>query len=138
MPIKSYKVGPGTLTIGAVGTSVDFTAQITAAVIKWGKKAEDDVPTLSGEELRGERTYTASLNATLIQDLTDDGLVDYSWDNKGAVVPFAYSPSTDTGRSITGMVEVDPIDVGGEAKTRPTSDIEWSCVGEPQLGTDLT
>ena len=137
MPIKSYKVGPGVLAIGATGSPVDFTAQITKAVLKWAVKAEDSKPTLSGEELPGDRTYTASLTATLIQELTEDGLIDYSWANKGSTVPFAYTPSTAEGRSITGQLIVDPIDVGGDAKTRPTSDIEWGCVGEPVLGTDL-
>lgn len=138
MPIKSYKVGPGTLTIGLVGDTVDFTAQITKATVKWSKQQEDNVPVLSGEELAGERTYSATLTATLIQDLTPDGLVDFTWENKGAEVPWSYTPSTAAGRSITGVLVVDPIDVGGDVKSRPTSDIEWACVGEPVLGDDLT
>lgn len=138
MPIKSYKVGPGVLTLGAVGTSLDITAQITKAVVSWSKNKEDNTPVLSGEELQGERTYTASLKATIIQDLETAGLVRYSWAHKGESVPFSYTPSTEVGASITGVLELDPLDVGGDAKTRPTSEVEWECVGEPQIGADLT
>lgn len=137
MPIKSYRMGPGTLTIGAVGSPVDFTAQVTACTVAWDKEQEDAQKTLSGEELRGEITYSASLNATLIQDLTDAGLVEWSWANKGSDHPFSFEPSTAVGKPITGVVTVDPIDVGGEVGTKPTSDIEWSCVGEPTIAPGL-
>lgn len=138
MPIKSYKVGPGTLTLGAVGSPVDLTAQVTSCTVKWNKDQADNVPVLSGEELSGDITYTASLAATVLQDLSDDGLVDYTWTNKGDQVPFTFVPSSATGKAISGVLVVDPIDVGGDVKTRPTSDLEWACVGEPTLGADLT
>lgn len=137
MTIKSYRMGPGTLTIGAVGSPVDFTAQVTACTVAWDKDQEDSQPTLSGEELAGEITYSANLTATLIQDLTDDGLVEWSWANKGTQHPFTFEPSTAAGKSVTGVVTVDPIDVGGDVKTRPTSDIEWSCVGEPAIAANI-
>jgi hypothetical protein len=131
-------MGPGTLTIGETGEPVDFTSQVTKCTVKWAVNEEDATPVLSGEELEGEETHTASLTATLIQDLTEEGLVDYTWGNKGAQVPFTFVPSTAAGRAISGVVKVRPIDVGGDVKKRPTSDIEWPCVGEPVLGTDLT
>lgn len=138
MPIKSTKLGPGTLTIGEVGTPVDFTAQVTSCTLKWSKDSEDDVPVLSGESLRGDTTYLASLAANVILDLTANGLVDFSWDEKGSEVPFTFVPSTAAGRSINGVVVVDPIDVGGDVKKTMRSDIEWACVGEPTLAADLT
>lgn len=138
MTIKSNKLGPGTLTIGEIGTPVDFSAQVASCTIKWKKDQEDNVPVLSGEELSGDKTYGATLAANVILDLTDGGLVDYTWDNKGVPVPFTFVPSTAAGRSISGIVELDPIDVGGDAKKTMRSDVEWACVGEPTLGADLT
>lgn len=138
MPIKSYKMGPGTLTIGATGAPVDFTSQVTKCTVKWSVDEDDAVPVLSGEELAGEETHTATLAATLIQDLTDGGLVDYTWENKGEQQAFTFVPSSALGRAISGVVKIRPIDVGGDVKKRPTSDIEWPCVGEPTLGADLT
>jgi hypothetical protein len=138
MPIKSYKMKDGTLTIGETGSPVDFTSQVTKCVVKWSVDEDDTVVVLSGEELPGEETHTAVLQATVLQDLSDDGLVDYSWANKGAQVPFSFVPASAAARSISGMVKVRPIDVGGDVNKRPTSDIEWPCVGEPVLGADLT
>lgn len=137
MPTKTVKVGPGTLTIGAVGTPLDFTAQVTAASVVWKKNKEDNTPVLSGEEVDGDVDYTATLKATVFQDLSDDGLVDYTWSHKGEVVPFTFSPSTAAGKSITGNVTVDPLDVGGDVKKKATSDLEWDCSGEPILGAVL-
>jgi hypothetical protein len=138
MPVKSYTVKEGTLTFGASGTSMDATAQVTSCEVDWEEEVEDAVPTLSGEELEGEATYTATLSGTFVQDLTETGLIDWTWDNKGQIVPFTYVPSSAAGRSITGTVRVRPLKVGGEVKTKPTADFEWTCIGEPVLGADLT
>lgn len=133
---KSYKLGPGTLKIGDVGSEVDYAAQMTGCTVKWDKEKEDDTPVLSGGSLTGDTTYTATLAANLFQDLGEvAGLVEFSWANKGMEVSVTFVPSTAAGRQVTGTVIVDPIDVGGEeAKSRPRSDIEWAFVGEPTLG----
>lgn len=133
----TYQLGPGTLNIGATGSEVDYAAQITGCTVAWSKDKEDDVPVLSGGSLTGDTTYTAVLSANLFQDLgaVSGGLVAFSWANKGQEVPVEFIPSTAAGQAVTGVVIVDPIDVGGdEAKGRPRSDIEWSFVGEPSLG----
>src|SRR5688500_9855859 len=90
----TYKLGPGTLNIGEVGTEVDFTAQITGCTVAWSKDQEDDTPVLSGGVLAGDTTYTASLAANLFQDLTTGGIVEFSWTNKGTQVPVTFIPST--------------------------------------------
>lgn len=132
---STYVLGPGEITIGEVGTAVDFTAQLTGGTVTWDKEKEDDVPVLSGGVLAGDTTYTAKISGNVFQDLGDaGGLVEFSWTNKGAQFPFSYTPATAVGRSITGVVTIDPIDVGGdEMKKRPQSDFEWDFVGEPEL-----
>lgn len=132
---KTYVFGPGTLSIGETGSEVDYEAQVTACRVAWSKDQDDDTPVLSGGVLPGETTYTASLSATVYQDLAEDtGLVLFSWDNKGTTVPVVFTPSTAAGVQVSGVVTVDPIDVGGdEMKKRPTSDFEWAFVGEPTL-----
>jgi hypothetical protein len=134
MPVKAYKVGPGELTFGTAGTLVDFTAQVTEAAVDWSEDVEDDVPTLDGGQLDGEATYTASLSGTFVQDLTaGTGVVPWSWTNKGARVPFSYTPNNDEDAAFTGVVRVAPLKAGGAVKSKPTSDFEWACIGEPQL-----
>lgn len=137
---KTYKLGPGKLTIGETGSAVDYEAQITGCTVAWDKDKEDDVPVLSGGSLTGDTTYTATLSGNVFQDLGEvAGLVEFSWANKGTEVPVVFIPSTDAGRQVTGTVIIDPIDVGGdEAKQRPRSDFEWAFVGEPALAAIAT
>lgn len=132
---NTYKLGPGSLMIGEVGTAVDYAAQITGCTVSWDKDKEDDTPVLSGGLLAGDTTYTASLSGNLFQDLgAAAGLVEFSWTNKGLEFPVTFVPSTAAGKEVTGVIIMDPIDVGGdEAKKRPRSDFEWSFVGEPTI-----
>lgn len=137
MPVKAQKMGPGLLSIGSVGTLLDLTAQVTNCRVVPSVNAEDATPTLSGESLPGERTYSWTLQATLIQDLTEAGMMDYTWSHKGQQVPFEFVPSTAAGRTVSGTVIVDPITIGGDVKKKNTADLEWEIVGDPVLGNDL-
>lgn len=137
MPVKSYTVGPGVLTIGEVGTPLDLSAQIKSTKVTPKPSKDDDTNVLSGEVLEGPRTYDWSLSGTVIQDLSDDGVVDWTWTHAGEQVPFTFTPATAEGKSVTGVLVVDPLELGGDAKTTPTSDFDWSIVGTPLLGADL-
>lgn len=131
------KLGPGTLTIGAVGTVLDFSGRCTKAAVTWKPATTADVTVLSGDVIPGDRTYDATLEATVYQDdLTVGGLIDYSWAHKGTVVPFTFTPYSG-GRSITGTLTIDPLDVGGDVEKKNTADLKWGCVGEPELVDDL-
>ena len=136
MPATTVKLGPGLLSIGEVGTPVDFTCQVIGARVEWSVDAEDPVPVLCGDTVAGERTYTASLTGTLFQDLgLATGIVDYSWAHKGEEVPFTFEPSTVVGQAVTGTLIVDPLSIGGdEVGANMQSDFDWAIVGEPVLG----
>lgn len=135
MAVKTYKLGPGELTIGETGSLLNLSCQLTKAQITWDKDAEDPQHVLCGDVVPGDVTYTAKLTGTVIQDLSADGMMDYTWTNKGEAVPFTFTPSTTAGRTVTGTVVIDPLDLGGDVKTKPSSDFEWDIVGEPSLGT---
>lgn len=142
LPGTVKKLGPGTLTIGAVGSALDFSGRCTKAAITWKVDQGDDTVVLSGDTIAGDRTYTATLEATVQQDdLTVGDLIEYSWTNKGTTVPFTYNPypapSGGTARAITGQLVVDPLDVGGDVDKKNTSDLKWGCLGEPELVDDL-
>jgi hypothetical protein len=138
MTVKSYKVGPGELTLGAVGPTLkDWTPQVTSCTVEWEEDVEDSVPTLSGEELDGEPSYSATLTGTFVQDISADGLIDWTWTNKGTKVPFTYTPNSDEGASFSGVVRIRPLNAGGDVKTRPTVDFEWACIGEPVMAHGL-
>jgi hypothetical protein len=138
MTTRAQKLGPGLLTFGSAGTALDLTAQVTACRVTPTVNREDPTPTLDGGALPGETTYTWALKATLIQDLTDAGMFDYSWGSRGDEVPFEFTPSTAAGRTVTGTVIVDPLELGGDVgKKNNTTDLEWVIVGDPDLGSGL-
>lgn len=133
MAAKTYRMGPGTLVLGDAGDSMEIDCQITSGTVSWDVDSEDDVPLLCGEDDPGDETFTSQLAGNLFQDISTDGIVTWSWDHKGEAVPFEFVPSTAEGRRVVGIVKVRPLDLGGEAKTKPRSDFEWPCVGEPVL-----
>jgi hypothetical protein len=136
--VQAQKMGPGVFTIGEVGTPLDLTAQVISAKVTPSVNTEDATMTLSGETLAGDRSTTWKLAATLIQDLTEDGMFDYTWANDGDEVPFTFTPSTAAGRTITGTVVVAPLELGGDVGVKKsTTDLEWDIVGTPTLGEDL-
>ena len=142
MPVKSVKLGPGTLTFGPVGTPMDASCQLANGVVTWDKNKDDDLTVLCGDVISGATTYTAKLSGTMVQDL-DAGatsLVAWSWTNKGTEVDFEYTPNTAAGASVSGKCIVDPLDVGttDDYGSTMTSDFEYDCVGEPNLGFGTT
>lgn len=138
MPIKSYTLEEGTLTIGATGSVMAMTAQVIEAAVDFSEEVEKDVTTLSGETLAGAAKYPATLSGVVIQDLSDAGLIDYTWTHRGEVVPFTFVPAAAEGRSVTGNLRVAPLKVGGAVGAKgPTSDLKWGCIGDPVLGAVL-
>ena len=129
------KLGPGTITVGATGTPVDFSCQVTAATVAWDVSADDPVTVLCGDQVPGARTYSSTFAGTLFQDLgLVGGIVEYSWAHKGETVPFVFTPSTEVGTTVSGDLILDPLSVGGDtAGANMTSDFEWSIVGDPVL-----
>lgn len=132
------KLGNGLLQIGAAATAVDLAVRCSSATIKWKKDADDSEEMLSGDVEAGDVTYTAQLTAKVKQgDLSSSGLVAFTWSHKGEQLPFTYRPYSD-GAEIVGELVIDPLDVGGDVGSKPTSDIAWDCIGEPDLADDLT
>ena len=140
MPGTATKLGPGVLTIGgAPPAGIDLSCQVSAAKVEWDKDKEDDTPVLCGDTIAGGTTYTAKLTATVLLEFSDDGVVDFTWTNKGGQFPVVFEPTTTEGKAVTGTLIVDPIDVGGdEVKKNMTADIEWDFVGEPTWGATPT
>lgn len=134
--IESFKMGPGVLTFGVGGAQV-ASAQVTKCAVECDEsvKSTDAIPVLSGEELPQQDTVSLAwkLTGTVIQDAAAAGLVAYTWDNASDEVPFAFEPSTDEGRQVTGTVRIVPLSLGGDVGARNTSDLSWAIVGTPAL-----
>lgn len=132
--IKSYKLGPGTLTLGAV--PLNISAQLTSAKVNPSEAVTttDAIKVLSGEELAGEdtATYSFTLEGTLLQDLDTAGVVDWSWENMGTEQAFTFTPNTVEAATVTGTLTPVPLVIGGDVSgPRPTSDFVWRIKGTP-------
>lgn len=131
MPVNSYKMGPGTLVLGPTGTEIDISCQITNAVLEPDFDKEDDLNTLCGDVVPGEETTTWVLKGVAVQDLTATGVVAWTWTHQGEQQPFRFVPSTAADAEFAGTIVVRPLLVGGDVKTRPTSEFEFPVVGAP-------
>ncbi len=126
---RSQKLGPGELYLGETGSGIDISCQMTETKITWENDEEDAVNTLCGGTVPGDDSFTATLEGVAYQDMIVGGIVDWTWNNKGEIVPFRFVPID--GAEVVGEVKVLPLDLGGEVKKKNTADIEWTCMGEP-------
>lgn len=140
MPIKTTKLGPGTLTLGA--GAMEVNAQLTSCKVTPSEAVEttDAIKVLSGETLDGDSsaTYSFVLEGTFLQDLDDAvaGVVDWSWTNMGTEQAFVFTPNTAAGIACTGILTPVPLSIGGdEVDAGPmASDFTWRIKGTPDLG----
>ncbi|MGB3604237.1 MAG: hypothetical protein WBA38_11890 [Gordonia sp. (in: high G+C Gram-positive bacteria)] len=132
-------LGPGSLVFGEVSVDeLDISCQVTACKITIDSDKEDDLPTLCGGVIVGEKTYTFKLEASAAQDLEADGLIDWTWKNAGKEMPFKFIPRKEEVATVAGFVTIDPVELGGDIKKRNISDFEFDIVGIPTFTPDAT
>lgn len=127
---RAQKLGPGTLQLGEVGTGLDLSCQVTEVTVTWDNDTDDDLPVLCGDVIPGDDTFTAELEATIVQDMVAGGVIDYTWKHRGEVVALTFTPTEGEAR-VTGRVKIIPVDLGGEVRKKNSSDVTWPFVGEP-------
>lgn len=135
-PIKA--LGPGSLVFGTTGSDLDISCQVTACKITFDNDKEDDLPTLCGGVIAGEKTYTAKLEFSAGQDSEADGLIDWTWTHAGEEVPVKFIPFSAETCTVMGTVVVDPVEFGGDVRKRNVSDAEFDFVGLPIFTPDST
>lgn len=136
MTIQTITIGAGTLTLGESGSLMQFASQVTSCKLVPSVDTGDPIDVLSGEQAPGDRSESFTLEGTLLQDLgAAKSTTEWCYEHRGEQHPFVFVPSTAKGRSITGTLTVEAIDIGGGVKTKPTSDFKWAVIGAPTLGT---
>lgn len=145
MPIKSYKLGPGTLTLDD-GTPFDLSLQVRGCKINPTENVTTtdaikvlgvDAGTGRPAELAAEdsASYTYTISGQVLQDISATGIVQWTWDHEGDTVDFTFVPSTAEGVEATGQCRIVPLVFGGDdIDQRPSSDFEWRCPEKPALG----
>lgn len=135
MAVNTITIGAGTLTIGEAGSLKDFSAQVTSCTLTPSVDVGDPVNVLSGEQAPGDRSESWALSGSILQDLgATDSLVEWLFEHRGEQHPFEFVPSTSKGKRVSGELTVEAVAIGGDVKTKPTSDFEFTLVGEPELG----
>lgn len=130
--MASIPLGPGMLTFGESGTLQEFGAAVTAVSLEPSYSDGDVVPFLDGSEDREQDEETWTLNGTIQQQLTADALEDWCFDHRGEEVPFTFVPNgDDTGKHWSGTVRMRAVTIGGDVKSKNTSDFELPMLGAP-------
>ncbi|MFE4078209.1 hypothetical protein [Paenarthrobacter sp. YIM B13468] len=125
----------GTLTIGAAADLTNFSSQLTSIKLVTSSDTSDPVPVLSGETVAGEFSETQTLEGTMFQDLGTASKMLWLYDNAGETHVFEFIPSTAAGKKFTGsLVVASPAEIGGDAKSKPTTDISFQVIGKAVAG----
>lgn len=139
-PAGVGKLGPGKLTIGAVGAVIDVACLVNNVAVEPSKSAGDSTTKLCGLVRAGKVTYTFQLTGNIDVDAgTDAGLFALSWSAPGSEQPFTFTPSDDLGTAVAGTLVIDPLRLGAdEYGADLTSDIAFDIVGTPTVTFPVT
>lgn len=134
MAVATLTVGAGTFTIGAAGALTNFSSQVTSIKLVPSAETGDVIPVLSGESVAGDFTETYTIEGTLLQDFgTTASKVEWLYAHSGETHVFEFDPATTGATKITGSLVVTSVEIGGDVKTKPTSDFSFQCVGKPTV-----
>lgn len=126
--MSDSRQGPGTLLIG----TLQIEAQASAVKLTPTANSEDGTPTLAVPEPAPNTTIAWALNISAIQDFEDPaGFVNYLMDNALDEVPFEWEPLTGLAPKWSGVLQLVPIEIGGDVAVQTVTDVELPCVGTP-------
>lgn len=124
-------LGPGTLEIGSSGSTKALAAETTAATLTPSTNSGDAINFLDGSTDAGEVTETWTLEVTLAQNYDSSSAINWLLDNTGSQMPFTYRPRTDSQSTYSGTLTVVSAAIGGDVKTKNTSDASFPLAGAP-------
>lgn len=127
-------LGPGTLTIGETGSSIDLSSKVNGCTIKSSKTQGKASTKLDGSQVKASVEYTYELSGNV--DLDDeDGAESFfalSHADPGSEQSFSFTPNTEGVTKATGTVVIDPLDFGaGNFGDDLTSAFTFALVGAP-------
>lgn len=134
MTTNVITMGPGKFTIGDTADLTVFSGQVTSIKLVPSVDKGDAIDVLDGGQVSGDRSESFTLEGTLLQDFgATDSTTEYLFENRGTEQPFVYIPNSSQGKQITGILTVEAIDIGGDVKTKPTSDFTFDLIGIPVI-----
>lgn len=134
MAVSTLTVGAGTFTIGAAGLLTNFSSQVTSVKLVPSSETEDDIYVLSGESVAGAFSETYTIEGTLLQDFgSTASKIEWLYAHSGETHVFEFDPATTGATKITGSLVVTAVEIGGDVRSKPTSDFTFKCVGKPTV-----
>lgn len=128
MPLVDSRLGPGTITFGAVA----YSYQASNVRLSPSVDETDGTPTLAEPDPAPLAKIKWALAGTVIQDFDEPlGFVNWAMDNALETITFVFVPATASGTSYTGSVQIRPVEIGGDAGGQLTTDFEFPIVGDP-------
>lgn len=137
MPIapRTITLGPGALEFGDELQDITVSQQVTACTLTPNANIGDSIPVLSGDSAPGDFNETWTLDGTVLQDFGhSNSFFDYCFAHRGEQVPFKFVPNNQLERQVTGVVTIKSLAVGGDVKSKPTSDFSFPLIGDPVFG----
>ncbi|MGO3662423.1 hypothetical protein [Microbacterium gubbeenense] len=128
-------LGPGTLTLGAVGDMRQFAAHTTATSLVPSYSDGDVLNLLDGSTETEVDEETWALEGTFRQELETDAIEDWCLTHAGEEMTFTFTPVDSVSKSYTGTVKIRAVNIGGDVKTKNTSDFSFPLNGRPTIGT---
>lgn len=125
MPIKSKQLGPGSLKFGETASEREWAAQLRKAELTPSVEDGETLPVLSGDELTEDDEITWEIGGTILQDYDADSLEEWSFEHMGEWMPFTFVPNNEATASWSGEAKIRPVKIGGDVKTRNTSDFTF-------------
>lgn len=120
---KIRTLGPGTLK-GTDTGGRDFSADVTKVVLTPSTSTDDPITFLDGsEEVSTSTTWT--LEATVQDDYSTDGVNNWCLANAGQKVPMQFKPTNAGGSTYTFDATITPVAIGGDVKAKNANDISW-------------
>lgn len=127
-------LGPGTLTLGASGDLRQFAAHTTATSLVPSYSDGDVLNLLDGSTETEVDEETWALKGTFRQQLETDAIEDWCLTNAGEEMTFTFTPVDSVSKSYTGTVKIRAVNIGGDVKTKNTSDFSFPLNGRPKIG----
>ena len=130
--VETVTIGPGLLKLKhADDPTIAAEVRLMSCTVAWSESVTrtEGRKLLGGGRTKSKSTsvFTATLAGKFVQDWEDeDGVVAFTWLQRGEPVDFTYVPNEDVDRAVQGVTYPIPLDVGGDVDVDgPEADFTW-------------
>ena len=123
---KVRTLGPGSLTIGSPNDGRNLAVDCTNVSLTPDTSTDDELNFLDGHSEAGDQTVTWTLEGTIKEDFSMNGTAVWAFRNQGNELPFTFIPSNSGSVKWQGTLQVSPIGVGGDVKTKNDQDFSFT------------